>query len=588
MVHGSIARQHVVVHHLAMKLAEFLRIYPVRAKNLMWFLGAGASAGARVPTATDLMWSFKRTIYCSEQKVSPKVLDDLSDENIRRRIQTYLDASNRFPPAGDPDEYAAIFEYAYPDPKDRRTRLDALLSGALLSYGHTVLAALMKLDLARLVWTTNFDRVVEDSAHTAFGTSSRLTVATIDSAATALRALNDGSHPILIKLHGDFQSERLKNTKAELREQEAELRRALGEACRRFGIIVAGYSGRDQSVMDVMEDAARTKGSFPSGLFWMVRSEGIVFDRVSRIVSTAHASGTDAHLVEVETFDELLGDLFTQLSDVPDDVATQVSKRVDRFSLAPVPDSVGTFPVIRLNALPITELPTVCRLVECTIGNAKAVQDAIDTSGENVIATRKNIGVIGFGGDRAMRQTFGPHTITKFDLHQIELKRLAFESAELSIVSAALVRALTRGRGMLWRRRRLGYRLTPEQDGDSTFTRIKKIMSIGPVVPGTSIHCRPALDVRLDVRFGRAWLLLDPSLTFDEPATSAEVERARDFVREHLARLYNRQHSDLLDAWVERIFGPANELRISALGIADGLDAAFALSRTTAFTWRQS
>lgn len=571
-----------------MKLAEFLRIYPVRAKNVMWFLGAGASAGARVPTATDLMWSFKRTIYCSEQKVSPKALDDLSDENIRRRIQTYLDATNRFPPLGDPDEYAAVFEYAYPDSKDRRTRLDALLSGAQPSYGHSVLAALMRLDLARVVWTTNFDRVIEDSSHKAFGTSSRLTIATIDSASTALRALNDGSYPMLVKLHGDFQSERLKNTKAELREQEAELRRALGEACRRFGMIVAGYSGRDHSIIDVLEDAARTKGSFPGGLFWMIRSEGIVFDRVTMLIETARDSGIDAHLVEVETFDELLGDLFTQLTDVPDDVAAQVAKRVERFSFAPMPDDRGAFPVIRLNALPITELPTVCRLVECTIGNAKDVQEAVHTSGEDVIATRKNIGVIGFGSDLAMRQTFEPHTITKFDVHQIELKRLAFESAELSIVSAALVRALTRGRGLRWMRRRPGYRLVPEDDRDTSFSKIKRIMSIGNVVSGTAIACRPALDIRMDVRFGRAWLLLEPSLTFDEPTTSDDSEKARDFVREHLARLYNRQHSELLDAWIEKIFGTANELRVSALGIADGLDAPFALSRTTAFTWRQT
>lgn len=571
-----------------MKLPEFLRIYPVRARNLMWFLGAGASAAARVPTATDLMWSFKRTIYCSEQKMSPKVLDDLSDENTRRRIQTYLDATNRFPPIGDPDEYAAVFEHAYPDPKDRRTRLDAFLSGAQPSYGHTILAALMRLDLARLVWTTNFDRVVEDAAHKAFGTSSHLTVATIDSASTALRALNDGSYPVLVKLHGDFQSERLKNTKAELREQEVELRRALGEACRRFGMIVAGYSGRDHSIMDVLEDAARTKGSFPAGLFWMVRSDGIVFDRVAKVVEIARTSGIDAHLVEVETFDELLGDLFTQLHDVPDDIASQVAKRVERFSLAPMPEGAPTFPVIRLNALPIAELPTVCRLVECTIGNAKAVQEAIQTSGENVIATRKNIGVIGFGSDHAVRQTFEPHAITKFDIHQIEFKRLAFESAEFSIVSAALVRALTRGRGLRWVRRRPAYRLTPENDADTRISRIKKIMSVGSVVPGTGIACRPALDIRMDVRFGRAWLLIEPSLTFDEPNTAADGEKARDFVREHLARLYNQQHSDLLDAWIDRIFGTATELRLTALGIADGLDAPFALSRTTAFTWRQT
>lgn len=570
-----------------MKLSEFLRIYPVRAKNLMWFLGAGASASARVATASDLIWSFKRTIYCSEQKVSPKAFDDLSDENARRRIQTYLDGTIRFPPAGDPDEYAALFEYAYPDAKDRRTRLDALLSGAQPSYGHKVLAALMKLGLTRVTWTTNFDRVVEDAAHASFGTSSRLTVATIDSAPTALRALNEGSFPLLVKLHGDFQSERLKNTKAELREQEAELRQALVEGCRRFGIVVAGYSGRDHSVMDALEEAARTTGSFPAGLFWIVRLDGIVFERVAKLIELARARGTDAHLVEVETFDELLGDMFTQLHDVPDDVAQQVGKRVERFSYAPMPNDAGTYPAIRLNALPITELPTVCRLLECTVGNTEAVMEAIRSSGENVVATRRRIGVIGFGSDAAIRRTFDPYVITNFDVHQIEFKRLAFDSAEFSIVSAALARALTRGRGLRSICKRSGYRLTAENGADASFARIKKLLNVSGTVPETSILARPALDVRLDVRFGRAWLLMEPTIMFDGASSPSDVEKARDYVRERLAKLYNRQYSELLDAWIERLFDSENELRISAIGIADGLDAAFAISRTTAFTWRQ-
>jgi len=33
----------------------------------MWFLGAGASAGAGIPTAWDMIWEFKRLIYCTEQ-----------------------------------------------------------------------------------------------------------------------------------------------------------------------------------------------------------------------------------------------------------------------------------------------------------------------------------------------------------------------------------------------------------------------------------------------------------------------------------------------------------------------------------------
>lgn len=80
---------------------------------------------------------------------------------------------------------------------------------------------------------------------------------------------------------------------------------------------------------------------------------------------------------------------------------------------------------------------------------------------------------------------------------------------------------------------------------------------------------------------------MEPTIMFDGASSPSDVEKARDYVRERLAKLYNHQYSELLDAWIERLFDSENELRISALGIADGLDAVFAISRTTAFTWRQ-
>lgn len=571
-----------------MKLSEFLRIYSMRSRNLMWFLGAGASASARVPTATDLMWSFKRTIYCSEQRVPLKMFDNLSDEHTRSRIQGYLDSTHRFPSAGAPDEYAALFEYAFPDPKDRRTKLDALLSGAQPSYGHNVLAAMMKLDFARVIWTTNFDRLVEDAAYGSFGTSSRLAVAAIDSAPTALRALNDGSFPLLVKLHGDFQSERLKNTRDELREQEVELRRALFEGCRRFGLIVSGYSGRDESIMDVLEEAAKTQGGFPAGLFWMARSGGAGFERVQKLISLARKAGNDAYMVEVETFDELLGDIFTQMPDIPDDITQKFGKRTGRLSHAPMPPEEGTFPAIRLNALPVVQLPTVCRLLACKIGGTRAVVEAIKASGEDVIAVRRKVGVIGFGSDTAMRRTFDRHDIKSFDVHQIEFKRLAFDSAESGIVSEALARALARRAALGLMRRRSCYRLVVEDSADRSFARIRALLGVSDVAPGTSIRTRPALDVRLDVRFDAAWLLVEPSIAFDSSPASGDVEKARDFVKERLAKLYNRQYSELLDAWMTRFFGSDSEMRISAFGIADGLDASFTISRTSAFTWCQA
>jgi NAD-dependent protein deacetylases, SIR2 family len=62
-----------------MTLPEFLRAFPLRAQNLMWLLGAGASAASGIPTAYDMIWDFKRRLYCAEQRVSLQSCDDLTD-----------------------------------------------------------------------------------------------------------------------------------------------------------------------------------------------------------------------------------------------------------------------------------------------------------------------------------------------------------------------------------------------------------------------------------------------------------------------------------------------------------------------------
>src|SRR6266511_4340008 len=83
-----------------------------------------------------------------------------------------------------------------------------------------------------------------------FGTTAKLTVADLERHELAQRALAESRFPLLVKLHGDFHSARLKNTTAELQEQAARLRQALLEGSRRFGLAVVGYSGRDQGRPD--------------------------------------------------------------------------------------------------------------------------------------------------------------------------------------------------------------------------------------------------------------------------------------------------------------------------------------------------
>lgn len=188
--------------------------------------------------------------------------DPLVAESVRR----YFDNAHGLPSLGDPEEYAFAFERTYPDPAVRRQWLDRWISLGRPSYGHRALVALIAAGLVRWVATTNFDDLIErvyEQLRARDESLHRLTIAALDSFDRAARAFREEDWPLLIKLHGDIASERLKNTTDELREQDATLRQALVDASGSYGLAVIGYSGRDASVMETLRAAIGQRGAFP-------------------------------------------------------------------------------------------------------------------------------------------------------------------------------------------------------------------------------------------------------------------------------------------------------------------------------------
>ncbi len=159
-----------------------------------------------------------------------------------------------------------------------------------------------------------------------------------------------------VKLHGDFRSRSLKNTTAELRSQDVLLRQMLVNSCRRFGLVIVGYSGRDESVMDAFEEALAAPGAFPAGLFWLHRGEEVPFNRVTGLLSQARNAQVEAGLVHVENFDETLRDSVRPIQDMDTSALDSFGKERQVWSGAPVPAGRKGWPVIRLNALPIWPL----------------------------------------------------------------------------------------------------------------------------------------------------------------------------------------------------------------------------------------
>ena len=557
----------------------------MRAGNLMWLLGAGASASAGIPTAWDMIWEFKQRLYVSQRKVSPQSVADLGNPTVRAQLQSYFDASGILPSAGSPEEYAALFEAAWPNENDRRTYLDGKISGAKPSYGHFALATFMRARLTKQIWTTNFDTLVADACAKVYDSTGALTSVALDAPALALEAIGMQRWPVEVKLHGDFRSRRLKNTGDELRQQDAELRQTLVQSCQSSGLIVAGYSGRDVSIMDALLEAVAQPHSFPAGLFWLHKGDDPPLARVDALLSAAADRHIDCGVVRVENFDETLRDLVRLMEGL--DLAALDTFAASRSRLTPAPRATGRkgFPVVQLNALPLEVTPTVCRRVVCNIGGYAEIGAAIQAAGVDILVGRTRSGVLAFGSDDEVRSAFKPFGITEFDLHSIEPHRLRFDSGERGLLREALSRALARANRMSLVRRRLADLLAPSAPEDSSWTPLKQLVgSLSGCVKGhPELQWQEGLGTRLEWANDQIWLVFEPRTIFDG-LTEENRFAATDFARERTVKRYNRVLNDLIAFWAVLLSKEGSELR--ALDISSGVDAVFGLSANTAYSQR--
>ena len=71
-----------------------------------FFLGAGASIQSGIPTGGDLIWKFKRELYCSENELATESYKDLRLASTQQMLQAYCDAQGNYPKQYSPEEYS--------------------------------------------------------------------------------------------------------------------------------------------------------------------------------------------------------------------------------------------------------------------------------------------------------------------------------------------------------------------------------------------------------------------------------------------------------------------------------------------------
>lgn len=595
--------------------AQFARMFCLRPTQYAWLLGAGASAAAGIPTGYAMITDFKKRIFCEMSGAKLKEVD-ADDPLWIQRIDTFLASRSVLPPSNDPTEYAAAFEAVYPTPQDRRNYISLAVQKGTPSYAHRVLAALITTGRVPCVFTTNFDSLVETAATVtdqlvAPDERANLSVSGIDNAERAMHALGE-SRALLAKIHGDYQSVSLKNTTEELREQDAQMRTVLTSVCGRYGLIVIGYSGRDASVMNALNDALAQPTPYPGGIHWVARSADRLLPDVRAFLEAAAAKSVRVTVVECQTFDELAADV-ADGSAWPQQLDAHIGSYAPPSVVRPVPlptKEHSTFPILRCSAIPVLEMPRVARRItlERSVTTPDARQMLRDADVWAIVASRGKE-IAAFGNDEELARAFGP---AGGRLDGTVNLAPADDSWALGLLYDALTRAVCRNRPLRVRWRRSGHAVMVRGDSDKETpearetrlarqARLRNAYSSAlygktpqayPFQEGVELHLEQAAD--------RWWLTFEPATfvdvpypepTQDRPDAETSLDRPRfvdptiDWRRERWAQRYNHVWSAIIDAWADTLAGDGSRLLLTT-GVPqdEGIDAVFKVSPITAWS----
>ena len=557
-----------------------------------------------IPTAGQLIVRFKHQLYCDAHGLDVQDVDP-TDRRTRGLIEDYFDGANGLPACGDTDEYAVAFERVYPSADVRADLIADLCRGTTPNYGHYVLAALMAANRLNVVFTTNFDDLIETAVLSVFdGITPRpsAVVADLGDPSKAVRAFQKNAWPLIAKIHGDFRSDRLKNTADELRTQDDQMRQVLKTVCGQYGLVVVGYSGRDDSVMTVLREALAQPASYPSGIFWCYRPTDPPALAVVSLLRNAQVAGRRVAVVAVDNFVELAGAIQRAIQ-LPAAMRTLLESKRPSPVVTSTPLPIGAtqkYPVVRFNSLPITIMPVeVRRLDERHATDLRDLQTTLRTArARGLIARRSGGQLVAAGHDGQLAAALTPAGITVTeDVVELDWDAPVVDSADLGFALDALTLGLGRTTGLRHVLSRRAHQVRVADGSVESLARLRSAChSLNGTVPETTLPWAEAVTLNLDRRNGRWWLLLvpevwvphggQPTASGFSPQTADERLAIAGFIRERRATRHNRDINAILDAWVRVLCAGlgSREIRTWNLGPGEGVDPNFEIVGRTAYS----
>lgn len=421
---------------------QFIRNFSVMAAGEVdFFLGAGASIASGIPSGGDLIWEFKRTLYCSECGISIEKYKDLALPSTRRTLQEYFEQKEGYPEQYAPAEYSFYFEQCYSDPLARKRFIESIVSDREPSIGYLCLAESITHGKVKNVWTTNFDPLLENALHRLYPINNVLVCS--EANRDSVHLLNS-EYPVIGKLHGDYRYDWLKNTEKELQQLEDKLKEYAVSQLVDKQLVVIGYSGNDESIMSFLERCVDNPSLLSKGLLWAIRKGSQVNPRVSELLKRAKANGKTADVIEIDGFDQLMFSAYQMLNyhnEIIDGQGRILRERSDvRLSGQPV-DSF-----VKLNAYKAEGCP-LCNVFETDITSWKELRAIIADS--DVLAALYNKHIYAFSSQEKLSAVFQNHVLSPITREEVPDRIInKYDSIYIGLIYQLIKRKLL-SKGML-------------------------------------------------------------------------------------------------------------------------------------------
>lgn len=280
--------------------------------NFALLIGAGASVTSGVKPTCKMIAEWHMQLYNQSKSKEPY------DKWVQK--QEWYE---------DEEEYSILFESVCDRPSQRRIYIENCIKNAKPSWGYIYLANIIAHNYFNVIFTPNFDDLLNEACF--IYADLRPIVCAHDSAVSGIRITS--ARPKIVKLHGDFLYDSIKNTMSETETLEDNMREKFKQFAREYGLVVVGYGGHDNSIMDILNTMLRSRDYFPHGLYWCVQNRANVSRKLRRLMQRENA-----YWVKIEGFDEFMAELHKglrlTLPDAVRDPYRATTKRLNNFILA--------------------------------------------------------------------------------------------------------------------------------------------------------------------------------------------------------------------------------------------------------------